>query len=207
MSEPSSRELLKRFEAGQSAAATAIFDRYVERLLALARSKMSPKLTRRIDADDVVQDVLMAISKDVTAFEHNGRTGAFRAWVKGILVNRLRKFWSTRDRGPAAAGGSDMYRRLAELDDPASQMTLVWNEEHDQHVLGELMTIVKSKFELKTWAAFQMTALEGMKPQFVAEKLEISLNAVLIAKSRVLSRLRREAAGLVESSSQIREKS
>ena len=55
MSKPASRELLQQYEAGQDEAATAIFNRYVERLMALARSRISPKLKRRIDPEDVVQ--------------------------------------------------------------------------------------------------------------------------------------------------------
>ncbi|MEP3477793.1 MAG: sigma-70 family RNA polymerase sigma factor [Fuerstiella sp.] len=157
------------------------------------------------DADDVTQEVLLAVSRDIGNFDHNGRTGAFRAWMKMILVNRLRKFWHSRDRRPTAGGGSDMQRRLAELDDPASQATLIWNQEHDQHVLSQVMKIVEARVEPTQWAAFQMTAFDGVKPQAAAEKLGISLNAVLIAKSRVLSRLRQEARGLVESSSRILE--
>lgn len=157
------------------------------------------------DADDVTQEVLLAVSKDIGAFDHNGRAGAFRAWMKGILINRLRKFWHSRDRQPTAGGGSDMNRRLAELDDPASQITLIWNEEHDQHVLNQVMAIVETQVEAKTWAAFRMTAFEGIKPKVAAEKLGLSINAVVIAKSRVLSRLRQEAKGLVPSTSQFPE--
>jgi eukaryotic-like serine/threonine-protein kinase len=50
-----SKELLSLVQHGNSQAATAIFDRYVQRLLALARARIGPKLRRRIDADDVVQ--------------------------------------------------------------------------------------------------------------------------------------------------------
>ena len=55
MSELNSQELLRHFQKGDSRAAELIFDRYVRRLLALARSGIGPKLRRRIDADDVVQ--------------------------------------------------------------------------------------------------------------------------------------------------------
>lgn len=151
------------------------------------------------DADDVTQEVLMAVSKDLESFEHNGRPGAFRAWLKGILVNRLREFWRRRDRQATASGGSDMNRRLAELDDPASQITVIWNNEHDQHVLRKLLTIVQPRFERNTWTAFCRTMFEGAKPQIVAEELGMTVNAVVIAKSRVLNRLRQEASGMVES--------
>lgn len=50
-----SRELLARVGAGDDRAAAAVFDRYVERLLAMVRQRIGPKLRRRIDADDVVQ--------------------------------------------------------------------------------------------------------------------------------------------------------
>jgi len=50
-----SQELLQMYQAGQSEAATAIFDRYVARLIALARSRIGSKLRRRVDAEDIVQ--------------------------------------------------------------------------------------------------------------------------------------------------------
>ncbi len=167
----------------------------------LIRSWLSKYEVQDNDADDLEQEVLLAVSRDIESFDHNGRPGAFRAWLKGILVNRLRNFWRRRDRQPRTAGGSDIDRRLAELDDPASQATLIWNREHDQHVLKQLLTIVAPQFEAKTWEAFCKTTFDGLKPDAVAAELGISLNAVFIAKSRVMSRLRQESDGLIESSS------
>jgi RNA polymerase sigma-70 factor (ECF subfamily) len=67
------------------------------------------------DAEDLVQEVLLAVSKDLGQFEHGGQPGAFRGWLKAILVNRLRKFWRARDRRPQARGDSDIDARLAQL--------------------------------------------------------------------------------------------
>ena len=50
-----SQELLQLYVEGQDEAATALFDRYVSRLIALARSRIGPTLKRRIDAEDVIQ--------------------------------------------------------------------------------------------------------------------------------------------------------
>ncbi len=94
-----------------------------------------------------------------------------------------------------------MNQRLAELDDPASEITLIWNQEHDQHVLEKLLAVAEPQFAPSTWAAFRKTTFDGQKPKAVAEELGISLNAVMIAKSRVLSKLRQEATGLMEASS------
>ena len=152
------------------------------------------------DADDLVQEVLLAVSKDLSKFEHGGQPGAFRGWLKAILVNRLRKFWRARDRRPQARGDSDIDARLAQLDDPASEMSQIWNRQHDQYVLRQLLALAEPHFEPNTWKAFCRVALDGAKPDVVAQELDISLNAVCLAKSRVLRRLRQESKGLIESS-------
>lgn len=55
MADDVSRELLERVRIGDEQAAQELYDRYVHRLLALARQRMSHKLRRRVDAEDVVQ--------------------------------------------------------------------------------------------------------------------------------------------------------
>lgn len=153
------------------------------------------------DADDLLQEVLLAVSTDLGRFEHRGQPGAFRGWLKAILVNRLRKFWQARDRRPLAKAVSDINARLAALDDPSSEITLIWNQQHDQHVLRQLLALTEPHFAPQTWKAFCRVALDGVKPELVAEELGISVNSVFLSKSRVLRRLRQESSGLVESSS------
>lgn len=52
--EPSNRDLLARWRDGDHRAAQVLVDRYLARLTALARSRLSRKLARRLDAEDVV---------------------------------------------------------------------------------------------------------------------------------------------------------
>src|SRR5688572_26050654 len=48
-----SAELLNRVQRGDGQAAELIFERYASRLAALARSRLSKRLSRRIDPEDV----------------------------------------------------------------------------------------------------------------------------------------------------------
>lgn len=152
------------------------------------------------DADDLLQEVLLAVSKDVARFEHAGHTGAFRGWMKSILVNRLRNYWRARQKQPQAVG-AQFEDRLAQLADAGTAISQLWDREHDQYVLNQLLTQAEPNFEPNTWRAFCRVALDGAQPDAVAAELGISRNAVVIAKCRVLNRLRQESAGLVESSS------
>ena len=143
----------------------------------------------------------MAVSKDLESFDHNGQPGAFRSWLRTIVVHRLRNFWRARGRRPQARSDSDIDRRLDQLEDPASEMSEIWNRQHDTYVTRQLLVLTQPSFEPSTWTAFCRVTLDGDRPDVVAMELGISLNAVFIAKSRVLRRLREEAEGLVESSS------
>ena len=50
-----SQVLVQRIGEGDEDAAEILLDRYVDRLIGLARSRLSPKLARRLDPEDVVQ--------------------------------------------------------------------------------------------------------------------------------------------------------
>ena len=153
------------------------------------------------DADDLVQEVLLFIAQRLKDFEHNGRTGAFRSWLRAALANRLRKFWTERGRRPAGHGTGDsrVHEMLAQLEDPRSSLSQLWEQEHDQVVLSRLIGQLRDEFAGRTWEVFQRTAIEGRKPQDVAAELQMTPNAVWIAKSRVFRRLRQISAGLIDS--------
>ena len=150
------------------------------------------------DADDVVQEVLAVVVRKLRDFRRQPRTGAFRRWLRTITVNCLRDFWRSRQGRPAAAGGSDFLQTLDQLEDANSGLSRLWDEEHDRHVAARLLEMIRPEFEPKTWQAFRRTALDGAAPNQVAAELGLSVNAVFIAKSRVLGRLRRAGAGLID---------
>ncbi len=153
------------------------------------------------DGDDIVQEVLIFVNERLPQFEHNGRTGAFRNWLRQALVNRLRKFWNDRQRRPAGYGTGDSHALdlLNQLEDPQSTQSQLWNQEHDRHVLSQLMSRMRVEFAGTTWEAFELTAIAGEKTSVVAKKLELTSNAVWVAKSRVLRRLRQLSRGLTDS--------
>jgi RNA polymerase sigma-70 factor (ECF subfamily) len=126
------------------------------------------------------------------AFEHAGRPGAFRAWLRGISANRLRMYWRSRGRPNAF----DPEPILQQLEDPHSELSRQWDREHDAHVTQRLLQLLEPEFKPATWQAFQRL-LDGASAEAVAADLGLTVNAVCIAKSRVLRRLREELAGLV----------
>jgi RNA polymerase sigma-70 factor (ECF subfamily) len=143
-----------------------------------------------IDRDDLIQEVLVVIVRRVGEFDRRG-SGAFRAWLRSILTNYLRKYF--RDRRPL-----DPAIDLDELAADDSILGRRWDREHDEYLATRALRQVEGDFAAATWAAFRRQVLDGCPPSAVAAELGLSLNAVILAKSRVLKRLREELRGLVE---------
>jgi RNA polymerase sigma-70 factor (ECF subfamily) len=146
------------------------------------------------DIEDLVQEVLKTVAESLRDFKHNGQCGAFRCWMRTILVHRLRAFQrSTRIRSPIQAN-SDLLAMVAEqLEDPKSRLSKTWERDHDQYMARKLLELVEPDFQPTTWKAFRRVVLEASEPEAVAAELGISVESVYAAKSRVLMRLRQES--------------
>jgi RNA polymerase sigma-70 factor (ECF subfamily) len=166
------------------------WQRFVTIYSSLLRTWLHAAGLQPADRDDLSQRAFEVLVRRLPEFRHAGRPGAFRAWLRGITVNLLREFWRRR---PAAESASV----LEQLADPGAPLSRLWDEEHDRHVLHGLMELVRQEFTARTWRAFQRLALDGAPARAVAAELDISANAAIIAKSRVLARLRQEAGDLL----------
>jgi RNA polymerase sigma-70 factor (ECF subfamily) len=169
----------------------AAWQRLVSLYTPLLHSWLTAAGLQPADRDDLTQRVLEVLVRQLSAFEHNGRPGAFRAWLRGITINLLREHW----RGRPQAGAESALEQFA---DPNGGLSRLWDEQHDRHVLRALLEQVRPEFSEPRWQAFCRLSLDGVPPHVAAEELGMTVNAVLIAKSRVLARLRQEARGLID---------
>lgn len=150
------------------------------------------------DARDVGQEVLIAVAREMPTFQYEPGKGAFRGWLRVTMLNRLRGFWRDRKTKPAGWGYGDVEHELEELADLDSDASRCWDDEHDRYVLTRLLEMLKVEFESTTWQAFWRVAVDGEKVAIVASALGISANAVYLAKSHVLRRLREESDGFLD---------
>jgi RNA polymerase sigma-70 factor (ECF subfamily) len=150
------------------------------------------------DLDDLTQDVLLRVVKHLPAFEHSGRRGAFRAWLRTIVCSRTMDYWHAIGAGTPGQGGSGAAAALQQLADPDSDLNRRWDEEHDRYVLDCLLDLVQEEFEPTTLKAFRRLALDGASGAEVAQELGLSVAAAYVAKSRVVQRIRQLADGLID---------
>jgi RNA polymerase sigma factor (sigma-70 family) len=150
------------------------------------------------DVDDLVQEIFLAVHRGLASFQHSGRAGAFRAWLRTIALNHSCNYWRSPARHVGSPGDQAAEEALRQLEDPDSDLWRYWEEEHDRHLLRCLLEMMAIEFEPATIQAFRRVALEGASGVEAARELGLSVSAVYTARSRVLSRLRELAEGLID---------
>jgi RNA polymerase sigma-70 factor, ECF subfamily len=167
----------------------------------LVRSQCRRRGLSLADSEDIEQDVFKTLVLKIAVFEK--RPGpSFRCWLRRITLNKLGDhFRRARDQA-RGVGGTDAQRSIdqiaAETDDPA--MNADWDDPSDRRLLlRQALRFVSSEFEPRSWQAVWRVVVDGQRPADVAAEHGMTPNAVYVAKSRVLARLREVLAELGES--------
>ena len=188
------QSLLIRVQNGETNAWNDLLDLYRPLILAWLNRQGVPAS----DLEDLSQEVLLSLVKHLPGFEHSGRRGAFRSWLRTIVCSRTADYWREIDSGTQASGGSAATAALQEIVDPESALNRHWDTEHDRYVFTCLLDMVEEEFEPITLQAFRRLAIDGVSGEEAAQELGQSVAAVYMAKSRVLARIRQEAEGLID---------
>jgi RNA polymerase sigma-70 factor (ECF subfamily) len=150
----------------------------------------------RSEVDDFIQDILLCVVKNLPE-PRPEQPGSFRRWLRVVMAQRIALYWRKRGSQPCVIDGDEGTELLAQLAAPDSPLGRLMDEEHNRYVVRRLMELIEPEFRPKTWRAFQRHALDGLPPAVVASELGISVNAVQIACSRILKRLREEARDFI----------
>jgi len=117
MSDEDSVNLLARWKDGDEGAASEFFDRYVNRLVGLARNKLSDRMQRRVEPEDVVQSAYRSFFRkagdDRYTLEKSGDLWKLLATITVSKVRGQVEFHTAQKRGvysEESVGGNSEYR-------------------------------------------------------------------------------------------------
>lgn len=144
------------------------------------------------DAADLTQDVLSNVAVAVESFDYSPGRGSFRRWLFTVVRNRMRNFWRDRARQARGAGDTQTYEILAQQPEQQDGQVEKWDRAYQEQLFQYAADRVRGQFRDSTWQAFWKTAVEGRAAKDVAEELGLSTPAVLMAKGRVISKIREQ---------------
>lgn len=148
------------------------------------------------DVPDVVQAVLVEVARNLERFHKDGRTAAFRRWLRTITRCQVAEFRRAAAKQPRAPGGTTANKRLMSVPakDPSTE-----NDPRLEQLLERFWGLVdrlEETFEPSTWQAFWLTTFEHRTSVEAGQVLCLSPAAIRLAKARVLRRIREEDARL-----------
>ena len=150
------------------------------------------------DANDLVQEVLKAVTTAAERLEYDPRRGSFRGWLYTVARSKLSNLLAARARQAQGSGDTGVHGLLEQQPAPLEDDSAEWDAEYERRVFAWAAEQVRAEFQEKTWQAFWLTAVEGKPAAQVAEALGLSVGAVYVAKSRVMARLKEQVQELHE---------
>lgn len=181
--------LLHRIRSADSVAWNRFVDLYTPLIFRWARSRG----LNVNDAADLTQDIFATLLQKLPDFRYD-QAKSFRAWLKTITLNRCSDLF----RKQKLSSGGQASERVHDIADETSDIEFLTEQEYNQFVATRALQLMKNEFESTTWQACWQSITTDLTALQIAENLGITVNAVYLAKSRVLRRLRQQLAGLLD---------
>lgn len=160
------------------------FQRYWPFVFSIARQHGCSEHT----AEEIVQEVMLAVFQGKAVFAHDPSRGRFRDWLGGVARNKV----IVRRRSPAercrAQGGSGDERPEPQTCGDAPDAR--WEAAFDQALLTFLLDLVRREVHPRTYQAFEAVVFGGCSGGEAARLTGLTRNAVYQARKNILRRLR-----------------
>ena len=189
--------MLKRLsEAGDDASWRTFFDTYWRLLYNVARKSGLSEA----DAQDVVQETVIAVARKMPEFRYDPAKGSFKRWLLLITRRRIqdhfRRVYRTIPTSSVAEAeiGRALERVPAPTLPPDAQIEEAWEEEWRANFFQGALARVRQRANPKQYQVFDCCVLQGMPPAKVARMLGLNAGQVYLAKHRISRAVKRAAA-------------
>lgn len=147
------------------------------------------------DAQDVMQQVFLSVSRAIHTWEPGTDRPPFRAWLTTISRNAITK---ALDRAPneQGTGSTSMLDLLHNTALPQETSAEIVREARKE-LVRRAAEQIRPEFSESTWNAFWLTSIEGRSIAEAAELTGKNPGALYIARFRVRERLREKISDLL----------
>ena len=189
--------LIARLADRQDAAA---WDEFVGIYLPVLYRLARRRGLQHADAEELAQEVLVAVARAVDRWQPDPQRGRFRDWLFRIARNAIINFLTRPKHGRLGSGSSGVLEFLNQQCDPSSEVTEEFDLECRREVFRWAATRVERNVTAATWQAFWLTSVDCRPVAEVARTLGMSTGSVYVSRSRVMAKLREEVKSFEDQS-------
>ena len=154
------------------------------------------------EAQDVVQETVISVAKNIAEFRYDPARGSFKAWLLNLtrwrIIDQLRK----RQTQSGASAGYREVPLTPEMDqvlEPQDQgLETHWDEEWRRNAMEVATERVKLRVDPKLYQAFDLYAFKEWPASKVAKHLNLNIAQVYLTKHRIARLLKTEIAAFEE---------
>jgi len=153
------------------------------------------------EAQEVVQETVISVSKSMPQFHYDKEKGSFKGWLLRLtswrISDQLRKrqrdyrFRRTETR---TSTGTAPIERLADPDAPNMEAT--WEEDWEKNLIEAAIDRVKRKVDGKHYQAFDLYVFKEWPVARVAKALNMSSGRIYLIKHRISGLIKKEISSL-----------
>ena len=160
------------------------------------------------EAQDVVQETVISVARDIHKFKRDRSLGSFKGWLRNLTRWRIADQFRKRTRAhqePDTGIGEDLPRPdVAEIPDPAGQAgESIWDEEWQANLFKAGLENLRRTVKEEHYQIFDLYVLQQRAARDVARTLGVNVGLVYLVKYRVASLLKREVRRLEEQWNQL----
>jgi len=139
------------------------------------------------EAQEVVQDTVISVSKAMPGFTYNRENGSFKAWLRKLTYWRIKDKLRKRGRQSHNEELPDQYP-----DPVPHELEQRWNREWEVAVLQAAVERVKRQVDAKQFQLFDAFVIQQWPMDKIRSVLNTGRARVYVAKHRVAAAIRKE---------------
>ena len=152
------------------------------------------------EAQDVVQETLMAVARQMPGFNYDPQIGSFKAWLlkltKWKILDQFRKRKSDRRSEPITANESGTTPIEKFADPNGQEFDAVWEEEWRLQLLAAAIDHVRRRIDPQKYQIFDFYVNKEWPAEKVAQSFGVPIDQVYLAKHRVTQAIKSEVERL-----------
>lgn len=148
------------------------------------------------EAQDVVQETIITVSKKIKGFRYDRGRGSFKAWLLNIARWRIAdQFRKRQPESRPLLDPEDKERRTSTIDrlpDQAEALQTIWDEEWRKNLIDAAISRVKKNVAPSQYQIFDCYVMKGWTPKQVSKELGVNRSSVYLAKYRINMLIKKE---------------